>query len=232
MNRTQQAEQLTKLLSLASPPIAVAFSDEQPAGVTRIATSQPAGCGYWRLAGQGQVFATLAEDHMGCPVGAHTHHVELPPAKAEELQALVGTMVELEYIDPAEVATLPRREAAFRCATYGPLATSPVCPSVVLVRGKPLQIMKLQEAAKAAGVQHDGAALGRPACSVIPATENSDLAVTSLGCIGNRVYTELGDDELYLSLPGHRVAEVLVKLATIVQANEALATFHAERARS
>jgi uncharacterized protein (DUF169 family) len=67
---------------------------------------------------------------------------------------------------------------------------------------------------------------------VIPATENSDLAVTSLGCIGNRVYTELGDDELYLSLPGHRVAEVLVKLATIVQANEALATFHAERARS
>jgi hypothetical protein len=29
---------------------------------------EPAGCGYWRRAAEGEVFYTVADDHKGCPV--------------------------------------------------------------------------------------------------------------------------------------------------------------------
>jgi len=35
----------------------------------------------------------MPEDHQNCPVGAFTHGVTLAPAKAQELQSLVGLMV-------------------------------------------------------------------------------------------------------------------------------------------
>jgi len=38
-------------------------------------------------------FYTMPEDHQNCPVGAFTHGVTLAPAKAQELQSLVGLMV-------------------------------------------------------------------------------------------------------------------------------------------
>jgi len=50
---------------------------------------------------------------------------------------------------------------------------------------------------------------------------------TSLGCIGNRVYTGLGDDELYFTIPGPGLAAVVSKLETIVHANNELEAYHA-----
>ena len=49
---------------------------------------------------------------------------------------------------------------------------------------------------------------------------------TSLGCIGNRVYTGLGDDEFYTAIPGPKLAPLLDKLATIVTANRELEGYH------
>lgn len=44
----------------------------------------------------------------------------------------------------------------------------------------------------------------------------------SLGCIGNRVYTGLGEDEMYFVLRGKDVAAVAEALTTITSANSAL----------
>jgi hypothetical protein len=46
------------------------------------------------------------------------------------------------------------------------------------------------------------------------------------------VYTELGDDELYLAVPGRAIDALLSKLETILSANTALEAFHRERAVS
>ena len=54
-------------------------------------------------------------------------------------------------------------------------------------------------------------------------------SVMSSGCIGNRVYTGLGDDELYLMIPGPRLAEVAAQLPRIVGANTTLAEHHRGR---
>jgi uncharacterized protein (DUF169 family) len=72
--------------------------------------------------------------------------------------------------------------------------------------------------------------MGRPACAVIPEAIQAGRGVTSLGCIGNRVYTGLGDDELYYAIPGPKVGEVVGKLETIVTANRILEGYHSARA--
>jgi uncharacterized protein (DUF169 family) len=56
--------------------------------------------------------------------------------------------------------------------------------------------------------------------------------VASAGCIGNRVYTDLGDDELYVAVAGRDVVRVADSLATILAANDALAGYHRERRRT
>jgi uncharacterized protein (DUF169 family) len=229
MDYEHVARRLSDLLGPGVAPVAVAFRVAAPAGVGRVERAAPAGCAYWKSAAEGAVFYTEAADHYNCPVGAHTHGVELPPGRAAELEGVVGTMVGLEYIRMEEVAALPRVTEPFRVAVYAPLAKAPVPPDVVLMRGNARQIMLVAEAARAAGIGHDGATLGRPACAMIPAAMRSAQGNTSLGCIGNRVYTGLGDAELYFTIPGAKLGEVVDKLTTIVHANHELRKYHEGR---
>ena len=69
----------------------------------------------------------------------------------------------------------------------------------------------------------------RPACAMLPQVLASARAATSLGCMGNRVYTGLPDDEMWHTLPGARLDTIVEKLSTIVAANSAVAAFHAGR---
>jgi uncharacterized protein (DUF169 family) len=220
---------LTSLLGLAARPVAVAFPERAPEGLPRVRRPAPAGCGYWPRAADGEAFYTEAADHLGCPIGAHTHAVPMPTEKAKELEGLVGTMVGLEYIKMEEVPGIPRRARALSVAVYAPLEATPLPPAVVLVRGTARQIMLLAEAAAMAGVGPDAAVMGRPTCAAIPAAEQGGRAAVSLGCIGNRVYTGLGDGELYASLPGGKVDGIVEKLETIVHANRTLEEFHRSR---
>lgn len=105
-------------------------------------------------------------------------------------------------------------------------------PDVVLVRGNAKQLMLLSEALRAASIGDTGELMGRPTCAVVPATLQNGRAVVSLGCIGNRVYTGLTDDELYAAVPGSRMADVFEQLLVIVEANRKLELYHRERAGS
>lgn len=58
-----QGTQLQALLRLELPPVAIAFRDKAPDGVSRIPSPAPAGCGYWKLAAEGKIFYTEAADH-------------------------------------------------------------------------------------------------------------------------------------------------------------------------
>jgi uncharacterized protein (DUF169 family) len=229
MNLNSAGAELQELLGLSLPPVAIAFHDSAPSGMRRVHSPAPAGCGYWRLAAGGEVFYTEASDHYTCPVGAHTHGIELPPDVATNLNGLVNTMVEMQYISLDEIPAIPRRRGAFGVALYAPLGVAPFEPQIVLVRGTVKQLMLLAEASQAAGVAVGGATMGRPTCSVLPETLESGAATSSFGCIGNRVYTGLGDDEGYYAIPGSRVSEVVKRLAVIVEANSRLEQFHKSR---
>ena len=216
-------------LKLARPPVAIAFLPSPPAGLPRIERPAAAGCGYWKHASDGHAFYTTADDHLNCPVGAYTHGVDMPPATASELQGLVGTMIQLQYLDADEVPQIPRRTQPLQVAAYAPLPEASFAPDVVIFRGNARQIMLLTEAARAAGAFADGAVMGRPACSAVPQAITAATGVASIGCIGNRVYTDLGDDELYVMVPGLAVEKTLTELGTIVSANRELERFHEAR---
>ena len=232
MNDTSQGDQLQALLGLRWPPIAVGFQASVPADLQGVEAAAPSGCTYWKLAAEGKIFYTKAADHYNCPIGSFIHGIDLPPAKAQELEGLVGTMIGLEYIRQEEIPTIPRRDAPFGVALYAPLSEAPFDADVVLARGNAKQMMLIAEAAGAAGLSGGSALMGRPTCAMIPATMQGGYVTTSLGCIGNRVYTGLGDDEFYAAIPGSKLALLLDKLATIVTANRELESFHRLRMSS
>lgn len=234
MNLTTQSKQLQDLLGLKWPPISITFRKEPPTGIPRIGESAPSGCTYWKLAAEGQVFYTEASDHFGCPIGAYTHGVSLPPAQSKELEGMIETMVGLNYLKMEEVPSIPRREDPFGVAIYTPLADTPFTPDVILVRGNAKQMMLLSEAINAAGAGGETPGglvgiMGRPTCAMIPAGLQTQQSSLSLGCIGNRVYNELGDDELYAAIAVPSFPHVLEKLASIKQANSQLEQFHIVR---
>jgi uncharacterized protein (DUF169 family) len=88
--------------------------------------------------------------------------------------------------------------------------------------------MLVAEAATRAGEMSNLPLLGRPTCMAIPAAMGTG-AVASAGCIGNRVYTEIGDDELYVMLRGSSLESIAGELETIESANRTLTGYHRDR---
>jgi uncharacterized protein (DUF169 family) len=224
-------QEMRRALSLSRRPVAVAFRETPPAGVSAFAGTEPSGCSFWRLAAAGHAFYTVPADHHNCPIGSHTHAITLPPPRASELDQTLGLMVGVGYVRMEEVPGIPRLSRTPGAVVYAPLGETPVDPDVVLVAGRPGRLMLLMEAAGHAGVATQPGLLGRPTCMALPAALAGG-AVASTGCIGNRVYTDLGEDEMYVALPGRDVARVVVSLAAIIAANATLASYHRDRRRT
>jgi uncharacterized protein (DUF169 family) len=223
-------EHLTRTLSLTRRPVAIAFRESPPAGVAPLSGTQPSGCSFWRLAAAGQVFFTVPSDHYNCPVGSYTHNITLPKEREPELMNTLGLMVNVGYLKMEEVPGIPRLAATPAVVVYAPLAMTPVDPDAVIVSGTPARLMLLHEAATRAA-KSPLPLLGRPTCMAIPAALTSGVA-SSLGCIGNRVYTGITDDEFYTVMAGKDLASVLAELDTITSANAALTDYHQGRKAS
>jgi uncharacterized protein (DUF169 family) len=223
------SEQLQELLGLETPPIAVTFHDTPPDDVPRVEKVEASGCTYWSRAAEGKTFYTEASDHYNCPIGCFTHNVELPDAQIEELESTLNYMYQLGYLTLDDVQSIPTRENSFQNAVYEPLTDMMDTPDVVIVSGKPRQLMLLAEAAIAAEVEIENGAMGRPTCAIVPAVIQSGKGASSLGCIGNRVYTALSDDDFYFAFPGEHIHTIVDKLWMIVNANDNLESYHKER---
>jgi uncharacterized protein (DUF169 family) len=222
--------QFQQILKLSRRPVAVAFRAETPAAVEKFSGSEPAGCSFWRLAEEGRTFSTVPPDHYNCPVGSYTHNIPLPESRAHELPSILGTMTSLGYLKMEEVPGIPVVPQTPKAIIYAPLGDTPVDPDVVLFVTTPGRLMLLEEAALRAGVASKLPLLARPTCMAIPAAMLHGM-VTSAGCIGNRVYTNIGDQELYAAVPGHALELVAQELETTATANSTLEQYHRERQR-
>ena len=218
---------LTDTLHLTRRPVAIAFRDEPPAGIERLSGSQPSGCTFWSLAAEGRAFYTAPEDHYNCPIGSYTHHIPLPKERERELTATLSLMTEIGYLRMAEVPEVPRLSKTPAATIYAPLGTSPLDPDAVIVTGTPGGLMLLHETAARAGVTPTSL-LGRPTCMAIPAALASGLA-SSLGCVGNRIYTGLADEEFYSVIRADTLAALAQEMSTITAANVMLTQYHRER---
>jgi uncharacterized protein (DUF169 family) len=221
-NRFQQ------ILDLKRRPVAVAFPAEVPGGAEQFSGSEPAGCSFWRLAAEGRTLSTVPSDHYNCPVGSYTHNIPLPENRAHELPAVLGTMTSLGYLKMEEVPGIPVLPETPKNIVFAPLGDTPVDPDVVLFVLSADKLMLLSEAAIRAGAASKLPLLARPTCMAIPAALAHGMA-TSAGCVGNRIYTGIGSDELYAAIPGRALEEVARELETVESANLTLAEYHRDR---
>src|SRR5688500_11339520 len=221
-------QRLSEVFDLQRRPVAVTFREIAPAGVAKFTGTQPSGCSFWRIAAGGQTFYTIPSDHYNCPIGSHTHNLALPQDRAQELDQTLAFMVGIGYIKMEEIPSIPRLPLPPGVVIYAPLADTPLEPDVVLFTGRPGRLMLLQEAALRAGVGAQAPLWGRPTCMVIPGALASGV-VASVGCIGNRVYTDVGDDELYIAVPGKDLPRIAEEVQTIAAANAKLSEYHRGR---
>jgi uncharacterized protein (DUF169 family) len=231
LNYKELEDQFARTLRLARRPVAVTFGETAPAGVAKFSGAEPSSCSFWRLAAEGRTFYTVPGDHYNCPVGSYTLNIALPEDRAPELDQTLQLMTGIGYIEMKDVPGIFRFPGTPVIVIYAPLGETPVDPDVVLFAGRPASIMLLEEAAQRAGVAAQLPMFGRPTCMAIPAALAKGT-VASAGCIGNRIYTGLGDDELYVVIPGIDLERIAGEVETIVAANATLAEFHRERRRT
>ena len=222
---------LVRHLALPRRAVAVAFRDSAPAGLAKFEGTEPSSCSFWRVAANGRAFYTVAGDHYNCPIGSYTHNIPLPAARAPELEQTLSLMASIGYVKMDEVPGIPRLPATPGVVIYAPLGDAPVDPDVVLFAGRPGRLMLLQEAALRAGVSAQAPLLARPTCMALPAALAHGV-IASTGCVGNRVYTDLGEDELYVVVPGKDLGRITDALDTIMSANATLSGYHRERRAS
>lgn len=227
-NYRQLEQHLSSELKMTRRPIAIAFRQDVPSGVSKFVGRVPSGCTFWRLASEGNTFYTVPSDHYNCPIGAYTHHIALPPERAKELEETLGFMAGIGYVRMEEVPGIPVLPATPAAVIYAPLGDTPVDPDVVLFWGPASSVMLLQEAAIHAGVAASLNTLGRPTCMALPAALAHGI-VASTGCVGNRVYTRVQDGELYAAVPGRDVAKLADSVATVRSANASLLEYHEAR---
>jgi uncharacterized protein (DUF169 family) len=224
------ARVLSESLSLGLPPIAVALTDEVPAGVPHYGGRAPAGCAFWQEAAAG-AFATSPADHALCGVGMYTHNLARTPAEDAELGAALHVFAALGYVRTEDVPRIPVLAERRGHVVYAPLASTPLPPDVVLLFVRPGQALILAEATESV----DGGlapAMGRPACAVVAQARNSGAAALSLGCCGARAYVNaLADDTALYALPGVRLEAYVARIAELAKANRVLRDFHQIRRR-
>ena len=224
VNWKELENRFTTRLGLERRPVAVTFLDAEPSGVPKFSGSEPAGCSFWRLAAAGRTFYTLPADHFNCAVGAYTHNVQLPPDRLQETETMLGMMFHLGYVRPEEVRGIPRLPKEPASIVFAPLGDAHMAPSVVLFACKSSAAMLLNEASIRAGASSTLPLLGRPSCMALPAALRFGT-VSTLGCMGNRVYTNLGADEMYVVMPGAKLEVVSDALGIIATANATLESF-------
>ena len=225
MNQAPLSDALTDLLGLEHTPIAITFHDELPDdGVPRFdePLSEPtedgrsgraaAPCVFWMLADE-RTFDTVAEDHGNCSVGRFTHGF----AEAADIldKNDVAALLDVGWVTMetfSGVAALSRRPKGVR---YGPLTAAIGVPDVVLLRVTPRQMMEIGDA-----VEIDWS--GKPQCQILPKAANEGVIAASMGCALSRARTGMGDDELTVAVPGHRVAELVAAIRPVTTADNAV----------
>ncbi|HWE71897.1 MAG TPA: DUF169 domain-containing protein [Stellaceae bacterium] len=226
--------ELRELLGLSIAPIAIAFVDTVPAGLSRTKSTMPsptadgrtgtvpAGCVFWNKALDG-AFATIAADHGNCSVGSYTHGFKtlMEAAQGADVQALVGAdWVSMEAA--AKIPTVGKKPAA---VLYGPLAAGAFEPDVVFLRLNGKQLMLVNDAWPELRFE------GKPQCHIIPLAQSTGEVAVSSGCMLSRVRTGMSNNEVTCALPAAKLGELVALLKRAQAADIKVAAYAADDAK-
>jgi len=225
---TRLAGELSSLLGLQTPPLAITFSNVAPDGVARFESNVPepmadgrtgrvpAGCVFWMEAAD-KTFTTAPEDHGNCSVGSLTHGLK----RLEEVagNSDVAAILESGWVTLDVVPLIPVVKERHDHITYGPLAETPVDPDVVFLRINARQAMILSDAVP--GLKFEG----KPQCHIIPMAREHGAVAVSVGCMLSRVRTGMSNNEMTCAIPASRLGEVVGSLKKAAVADNAVAAY-------
>jgi uncharacterized protein (DUF169 family) len=223
MNDTYQvlADQLQRLLELDTAPVQISYLDAPPAGVAEHPGGVPSVCTFFALGAEKPFFAPLAR-HEDCEVGAFVLGIPPEGDVGRRLMATVGTMQAEGYLAPGEEAKIPRNATPPKFVAYGPLGTLPVPPTDVLLFANPKSAMLVMEAAGSGSDARPVPVNGRPMCAIVPTLRQGSPVALSLGCIGSRIYADVGNDKMIVGVRGDHLRRLVEKLEKVVRANGAI----------
>lgn len=227
------AVNLSNVLELEAPPIAITFSEAPPAGVEAFDAPfpeplpdgrtgrVPAGCAFWIKSAE-KTFTTIAEDHGNCSVGS----VVLGFKTFNEVagNSDVAAMLETGWVTADVVPQIPVITEKPGAVTYGPLTETPVDPDVVLIRVNGEQLMLLHDALP------DMRLAGKPQCHIVALAKEQGIVAASVGCALSRVRSGMSVEEMTCAIPAARLGDVLAALITTAGADGQVATFAGEDA--
>jgi uncharacterized protein (DUF169 family) len=227
----ERATRVREILGLRRMPIKIGFLDAPPPLARWAGGPVAAGCVFWDRAMEGKSFYTLPADHWNCAVGSHTHKIGLPADRGNELDDTIGFMIETRYLDAAEVATIPTLERPPAAVAYAPATSEAFKADVVLLAVTPAQSTLVFEAALKAGIARGSVgATSRPSCAILPASARTEVVSISFGCRGNRTFTTVGDDEMYVAIPGLRWDEFVDRLIEVQRSNLTMGNYYQAQA--
>ena len=228
------ASELSGLLKLQSPPLAITFSNAAPEGVADFEARTPeptpdgrtgkvpAGCVFW-VEAVDKTFTTRPEDHGNCSVGSLTHGLKTLEEVAGNSD--VAALLESGWVTMDMVPHIPVVRERSEFITYGPLAQTPSAPDVVFLRLNAKQVMVLHDALP--GLRFEG----KPQCHIIPiAKVHNDVAV-SVGCMLSRIRTGIPNGEMTCAIPAGRLREVVDRLKATSAADMAVAAYASQDAQ-
>jgi uncharacterized protein (DUF169 family) len=233
MSYEELSQNLVTYLGLDTPPVALAFVDQPPAGAQVTKAEVPSACAFWRQA-ESEVFFAPAESHFKCPVGAMVMGFELPETVGQQLMGLVEDMCGCSYLMEDEASAIPTVSRRTKGIVYGPLRDIPLAPDLILMWLTPRQAMVWGEATGTSRWTDRAAPgpTGRPGCAALPVALGGERPTLSLGCAGMRIFTEISDDRLLAVLPGGRAEEIVAQLGATVSANESMESYYQGRKAS
>ncbi len=224
----KQAAELSDILSLQTPPLAILFSAKAPSGIDRFAGDMPqptadgrtgkvpAGCVFW-IKAQHRTFTTTAEDHANCSVGSVTHGFKRLDEVADKND--VASLVQAGWVTPDMFPHIPVVEEEPGFVTYGPLAETTEIPDVVFLRINAKQAMMLSDAVPQINFQ------GKPQCHIIAIAKQQQQVAISVGCMLSRVRTGMANTEMTCAIPANRLTEVVDALRNAAGADKAVADY-------
>jgi uncharacterized protein (DUF169 family) len=218
------AQTLTDSISLSLPPIAICFTDNVPAGIKNWMGRVPAGCRFWQEAATG-VFATSGSDHDLCAIGTFTHKLETTEAHESDRRDALRVFADLGYVREQDIASIPVLESRPPYVIYGPLASIPLTPDVVLLFAEAGQMLILSEASQQIE-RCLSPAMGRPACAIVPQAMNTGRAALSSGCCGARLPGCADGGGGAVGGSRLQTEPLRERIAALVKANAVLTTFH------
>ena len=232
-NWPQLAAELSDVLALQAPPIAITFSEAPPAGVEAFDAPMPeplpdgrtgrvpAGCAFW-IKSADKTFSTVAEDHGNCSVGS----VVLGFKTFDEVagNSDVAAMLETGWVTTDVVPLIPVITEKPGAVTYGPLTETPFDPDVVLIRVNGEQLMLLHDALP------DMHLAGKPQCHIVALAKEQGIVAASVGCALSRVRSGMSVNEMTCAIPAARLGEVLAALITTAGADGQVASYAGEDA--